>query len=279
MSPQVLEKVKTNTKPAEPSTVSLISLLQWIFATIAIITLVVISMVTAIDWATESVAGIPPLIPNSCPNYSPTFPSEGGPDCATKCGPGRRSVGTAFFNIFPASYDEKISEVAELVVNFAPDAVTYTEGSKGFMDSHISFSYYCCQTEDELSTIKTVLENVTWVPRAVNFSYATCAIDGPTMDHVSFIVMLEEESNQEMLTWVEEVEDKIAAKGVVLNSVRRNQEPYHSTLAVVSGSRYPVAKAISAINHQFPPGEWLEEKLVLTKPCGAHGNTTAGFFC
>ena len=67
---------------------------------------------------------------------SPTFPSRGGPDCASACAPGHRSVGTAFFNVFPDAYTEKISQAGAMVRQIAPNATTYTEGVNGFMDSH-----------------------------------------------------------------------------------------------------------------------------------------------
>ena len=58
---------------------------------------------------------------------------------------------------------------------------------------------------------KGVLETMEWVPRTVKMSYATCAIDGPSLDHVSFITMLDEASNAVMMRWVEEVEAAIKA--------------------------------------------------------------------
>lgn len=214
-----------------------------------------------------------------CPYFSPTFPSQGGPDCGCTCPNGTRSVGTAFFDVFPTYYTDTITAVGQLITQIAPEAVTYVEGEHGFMSSHVSFSYYCCQTEAELATIKAVLEGMTWVTRNVTFSYATCAIDGPSLDHVSFIVMLDRESNERMMQWVEEVEARIEAAGVSLNTVRRHQEPYHSTLAVVNGSRYPVRRALREINDMFPPGRWLNEPINLTKPCNAHADVEEGFYC
>jgi len=229
-----------------------------------------------------SLQGIPPLIEGTCPNYSPTWPSAGGPDCSYACPNGSRSVGTAFYNPFPPEYAEKIIEAGKLVRSIDPEHTVYTEGSGpgAFMDSHISFSYYCCHTESELSHIKSVLEKWDgWRPRSVDLSHVTCAIDGPSIEHVSFIVMLDSESNRVMMQWVAELEEHLRKAGVKIHIPRRNQEPYHTTLAVVNGSGYPTTKAIEAVNARFPPGKWLKKPMTLQKPCNAHSKTPEGFFC
>jgi len=226
--------------------------------------------------------GIPPLIEGTCPNYSPTFPSEGGPDCTFPCPNGTRSVGTAFFNPFPDEYAQKIIEAGKLVRSIDPEHTVFAEGSgaSAFMDSHVSFSYYCCHTESELSRIKSVLEKWDgWQPHSVDLSHVTCAIDGPAIDHVSFIVMLDPESNLVMMQWVTQLEEHLRNAGVQIHIPRRNQEPYHTTLAVVNGSGYPTKKAIEAINARFPPGRWLKKPMTLEKPCNAHGKVPEGFFC
>ena len=222
---------------------------------------------------------VPPLTDMACPNYSPTWPSEGGPDCMYACDNGTRSVGTAFFNVFPDDYTNKITAAGKLVLDIDPAHTIYVEGEHGFMDSHVSFSYYCCYSNSDLKVIKGVLEAHRWDPISIKLSYATCAVDGPSLEHVSFIIMLDEQSNAAMMQWVAQVEAEIRAAGIPIHVPRINQEPYHTTLAVVNGTGYPVAKAIEALNSEFPEGGWLSEPLALTKPCNAHGNTPAGFFC
>mmetsp|Transcript_15198 Transcript_15198/g.34480 ORF Transcript_15198/g.34480 Transcript_15198/m.34480 type:complete len:314 (-) Transcript_15198:15-956(-) len=227
-------------------------------------------------------ASIPPVSRLSCPNYSPTFPSLGGPDCTFPCSNGTRSVGTAFFNPFPASYAEKVIEAGKLVKSIDSGNTVYTEGSgpNAFMDSHISFSYYCCYPEDQLSELRKVLAAWDgWRPRSVSLSHVTCAIDGPALDHVSFIIMLDQESNRRMQAWVAELEAHIRAAGLPIHLPRSYQEPYHTTLAVVNGTTYPVAKAVRALNARFRPGSWFAEPINLTRPCNAHGSTPEGFFC
>jgi len=220
----------------------------------------------------------PPL---ACPNYSPAYPSRGGADCPAECVvPGTESVAAGYFNVFPASFNSRVHDVGLFIQDSGPaGATTYVEGEHGFIDSHVTFAYYCCQTEDERSRIRQVLEDWDWEQseETVGFSFATCAIDGPSIEHVSFILMLDEASNSKMARLVQRVESAIEASGVRLNVKRAEQEPFHTTLAVVNGSSYPVGKVVAALNARHPPNSW--EPITLTKPCQAHGTRPAGFFC
>ena len=125
--------------------------------------------------------------------------------------------------------------------------------------------------------IRAVLEGCQWPTIPVRFSHATCAMDGPALDHVSLILMLDAASNARVYREVERLEAAITAAGIRLNARRWEQEPYHTTLAVVNGSTYPVGAAIAAINAKFPASSW--EEVVLHRPCEAHGTSAAGFFC
>ena len=169
---------------------------------------------------------------------------------------------------------------------------------------HVSFEYFCCQTAAETATIDEVLKEMDWTPQNVTFdrvagkaaqnkwpaccslaaeytlfvlppsplTYTRAArIDNPESDgsvqHYSICLFLDEASNQRMLEWVGELEERMEEAGVVVNVKRKNQEPYHSTLAVVNGATYPVEEAIRRINELIPPGSWTgAEVLQLTKP-------------
>ena len=48
---------------------------------------------------------------------------------------------------------------------------------------------------------------------------------------------------------------------------RKDQEPFHSTLAVVDGRTFPVEEAMAKVNELLPPGSWTgTSSLTLTKP-------------
>jgi len=200
----------------------------------------------------------------ACPNYSPTFPSAGGPDCTFPCAEGLRTGGAGFQGVFPASYMQKVRQAGDLVRSLDRENTLYLDGRGSRVDSHISLSYYCCHPEVELQRIKDVVMKDWrrwWQPQRLNLSYATCAVDGPSLDHVSFIVMLDEASNRLMMDWVLRLEARIQAAGLPVHLSRRMQEPFHTTLGVVNGSAYPVRRAIEALNKHFPPGSWLADPL------------------
>lgn len=219
---------------------------------------------------------IPPLVNMACPYYSPTWPSNGGPDCPSACPDGRTSVGVAFYDVFPRHFTDKVTKAAQRVMALDAAHTTYVENDAGnaFMNSHISFAYYCCQTEEEKQAIKAVLENWDgWTPHEVKFSSVSCAMDGPTFDHVSLVINLDEPSNALMMSWVAALERKLELEGINLNVHRWQQEPFHSTLAVVNGSGYPVSQAVQRLNAEHPPGSWTSQPVKLVKPC------PKGFFC
>ena len=248
---------------------------------------VVVSLATRNQRLSSQLAMQQPIAPQldqpplACPNYSPAYPSRGGADCPAEClVPGSQSVAAGYFNVFPASFNSRVHEVGLLIQGSGPaGATTYVEGEHGFMDSHVTFGYYCCQTAEELSRIRHVLEDWDWESseETVGFSFATCAIDGPSIEHVSLILMLDAASNLKMNRLVQRVESAIEAAGVRLNVKRAEQEPFHTTLAVVNGSLYPVGEVVAALNARFPANSW--ETITLTRPCQAHGTTPAGFFC
>tara|TARA_B110001452_G_C15216480_1_gene421851 strand:+ start:1499 stop:1747 length:249 start_codon:yes stop_codon:yes gene_type:complete len=55
---------------------------------------------------------------------------------------------------------------------------------------------------------------------------------------------------------VGEVEARVRAAGVDMHVPHAQQEPFHSTLAVVSGKGFPAAAALAAIDKPIAPGTW-----------------------
>jgi hypothetical protein len=137
---------------------------------------------------------------------------------------------------------------------------------------HVSFEYFCCQTDDEKEVILDVLSGTEWEPQSIKFDKVETRIDslesdGTTVKHYSICVFLDSESNEKMMTWVGQIEDAIEDRGVKLKKRRRQQEPYHSTLVVVDGRSFPVEDAMRRINNLIKPGTWTGgETLDLTKP-------------
>jgi hypothetical protein len=130
-------------------------------------------------------------------------------------------------------------------------AATTSNGSK----LHISLNYFCCMSTAELNTVHTVLQSVQWVPFTVAFSEPGWRVDNPA-DHYSLIVFLDEASEALMQNWVSSLEKLITGAGGVLSSTRREQQPFHCTLAVVNGSTFPLMTGLEAVNAAIRPHEW-----------------------
>lgn len=121
--------------------------------------------------------------------------------------------------------------------------------------------------------MRSVLAGLEWEPQEISFDRAETRIDNPPEDggvptHYSICVFLDEESQRAMLEWVGKVEDAMREAGYSVNVPRKEQEPFHSTLAVVDGASFPAEEAMARVNELVPPGSWTGEgvKLTLTKP-------------
>jgi len=252
------------------------------------------------DAGLPSSSSIPPLdSTKSCPNYSPVYPSEGGPDCPVKCSPGRRSASSVFHYLRQIANDDDdddgdaalaaantaallsslgrvLSEAGGVIQSYDPNATVYNES-----ELHVSFGYYCCQTDNELSLIKSVLDRIDWAsaPLDATFAYVTCAVDGPRDDHVSLILMFDQESNERWMERVERVEDMIeeeaaaredddAFRQPILQLRRPRQEPFHSTLASINGTTYPVAEVVKVLNERFASkgNGWTNLPISISRP-------------
>ena len=85
--------------------------------------------------------------------------------------------------------------------------------------------------------------------------------------YTSVIVLMDAEANALMEAFAADLEAAIEAAGVRLQAKRRGQQPFHSTLAVVNGTTFPLEEAVAAINQLVPPGSWTgESPLQLTAP-------------
>ncbi|GMH95882.1 hypothetical protein TrST_g3400 [Triparma strigata] len=207
---------------------------------------------------------------------SETYPSAGGADCPTKCEEGKKCANAIYHvgaddemqnTVGAENFLANMKLAGEVVTSF-DSSVEPEFGTK----VHVSFEYWCCYTDEELKTIKKVLDDWEWDPQDVTYDRAEVRIDNPnsdgTISHYSICIFLDEESNKRMMEYVGSIEAQIEAAGVKINNPREKQEPYHSTLAVVDGRNFPVEEALKKINKLIAPGTWTgtETKLTLTKP-------------
>ena len=161
--------------------------------------------------------------------------------------------------------------------------------SDGGLHLHLHLQYLCCQTADDVRKIAEVYRTFQFPRLNISFDRAVCRTDfddGAAGMHASLIVLLDQDSNSRLQTFVAGIEDAIAAAGVNLTIRRRQQQPFHAMLgsvhtprpatppAAYRGSLYPVADALADINAQIRPGTWDTEPVIvqdatLNAPTGA----------
>lgn len=204
-------------------------------------------------------------------SMSEAFPSAGGADCPFLCeNPATMSshglrYDLGYIKSAPAvAFDEQMKKAGEILLEYGDASITYGSGL------HMSLNYFCCYSDADFAVIDEVIHEMEWPAINVTFDYPVWRIDSDyeAADHYSAIVMLDEPSQAAMGGLVREVEDKIRARGVDVHVPRDQQEPFHSTLAVVSGKAYPSATGINAVNAAIEPGSgaWTKGLGPITLP-------------
>ena len=207
-------------------------------------------------------------------SMSEAFPSAGGADCAYPCAASDLACDTTTYRL------GEIRSPAAAAFAAAMDAAGKIVESLGHatvergLHLHMSLNYLCCYSAQDLETIHGVLNGLQWPPLNVSFDRPVWRINGhgtgtPTIentDHMSMIVLLDRPSQRVMQAFVEDVEARIRAAGIDVHVPRAAQEPFHSTLAVVSGAAYPAAAALKAVNAAVPPGSWNAQGAITLPP-------------
>ena len=207
----------------------------------------------------------------SCPScsvgMSEAFPSAGGADCAYECNAGGATGLGCFDTTFRLgempptdallALKDSMTAADEAILKFGHKDVTVTPLSRG-TSIHISFNYFCCYSAEDKAVINSVLAKHKWPEVEVTFDQPTIRIDSDAehIEHYSVILLLDDASQLKLAEVMEGVEGAIRAAGVDVHVPRSQQEPFHSTLAVVPGRDFAAVAALEAVNVAVPPGTW-----------------------
>lgn len=190
-------------------------------------------------------------------SVSEAFPSAGGADCYYECSSGLSCHGNKYnLGLIESAeayrFDANMKRAGEILKEFGD--IDTESGSQ----LHMTLNYFCCYSDEDWTTMASVLNGISWPALNVTFDQPLWRIDSGALDadHYSLIVMLDQHSQEIMSNFVLEVESKIRQAGVDIHVPRADQEPFHSTLAVASGSSYPCMAALQEVNKQIPPGSW-----------------------
>jgi len=110
---------------------------------------------------------------------------------------------------------------------------------------HMTLAYICCLTLDQQLALEIYLTQFEWETVNVTFSHVICNND--SIDHLSFIVVVDELSQQKLGNFVLRIEKMLESYGVPIYRPRSEMEPFHSTLGVVRKS-YPIDVVLNKIN-------------------------------
>ena len=202
-----------------------------------------------------------------CSHYSPAYPSAGGPGCSPKCtGRTNSSYGAAFHNDthkWPKDLVHNMHLAVSILKKYGAPTSLNTEGRHYL---HVAFDYYCCYTPEEAIKIGQFLNTYVWKPHEVWFDQMVCAIHG-TGGKVSIVLMLDENSQKDMLQWALDNERDLEVKtGVRKHIPHTHLQGFHMTLATVNQNVFPVQPAVEEINKMIPPGTWHSSPITLLRP-------------
>ena len=204
------------------------------------------------------------IVEAKCPHYSPAYPSAGGPGCSPKCtGRTNSSYYTDFHDCWPEVLVHNMHLAATILKKYGTPTSLNTEGSRYL---HVTFDYYCCYTPEEAIKIGTFLNTYVWKPHEIWFDQMVCAVHA-TGDMVSIVLMLDENSQRDMLQWALENERELEVQtGVHKHIPHTHLQGFHMTLATVNQSVFPVQLAVKEINKMVPPGTWHSSPITLLRP-------------
>ena len=206
-----------------------------------------------------------------CRDYSPAYPSAGGPGCRLKCdvasnGRKKYSFGPTYYHStqkWPNDLIENMHLAASILKKFGSPRSLDTE-RKAYL--HLTFDYYCCYAKDEVVRIKQFFDSYVWKPHEVWFDKMVCAIHRHG-DLVSIVLMADERSQKSLLQWALAHEHDLEVQTGIRKHIPHTElQGFHMTLATVNQSEFPVKPALDEINTAITPGSWHRMPIILGRP-------------
>lgn len=205
-----------------------------------------------------------------CVEYSPAYPSAGGGGCSPRCIPKGNEKNSSYNVIFynhthnwPKELIQNMHKAGDILKKYGPLNSLDTERS---VYLHITFDYFCCYSPSEGAKIGAFVDAYKWTPREVWFDKLVCAIHS-TGDMVSLVLMLDEESQKELLSHALESEKVFEqSTGLKKHIPHTKFQEFHMTLATVNQSLFPVRAAIDEINRIIPPHTWHSSPVIVHRP-------------
>ena len=205
-----------------------------------------------------------------CLEYSPAYPSAGGPGCSPKCKSSGKTRNSSYgavylsrYNKWPMELRNNMHLAGEILKKYGPLNSLDTE-RKIYL--HVAVDYFCCYSPDEGTRIGDFIKSYEWESQEVSFDRLVCAIHS-TKGMVSLVLLLDADSQARMLKYVLGMESKFEqTTGIKKHIPHTKLQEFHMTLATVNQTLFSVQPALEEINRTIPPGTWSSKPVVLHKP-------------
>ena len=205
-----------------------------------------------------------------CHQYSPAYPSAGGPGCSPKCVSNNNqknsSYSAGFHNSthkWPNKLIRNMHKAASILKEHGP---VHSLDTERYIYLHISFDYFCCYSVQEGARIGEFIQSYILTPHSAHFDKMECAIHSHG-DMVSIVLVFDEKSQANLLDWVLQFEHDMEVQTGIPQHVPHTQlQEFHMTLGTVNQSVFSVQAALEEINRVIPPGTWHSEPVILHTP-------------
>jgi 2'-5' RNA ligase len=159
---------------------------------------------------------------------------------------------------FVKTFQSASRELVERVHASIPDAKV-----KKQKRMHMSLSYLCCLTADEVKVARPTIEE--WIAETrfdffVRFGEIQCWYERP--NSVTTIVLVDPPSQRVLMKLNNEINDRLRSEGVPIVVPREDQMPFHSTLAgIYFGESSESYNPLNNISSQLPVIHAIVQKL------------------
>ena len=196
------------------------------------------------------------ILSTDCHEYSPAYPSLGGPGYSPKC-VGKQNLsqyGVVYYNSthrWPSDLLNNMHPAGEILKKYGPVDTFITE-RKSYL--HVALDYFCCYSPEEAMKIGEFVNNYDWRPHEVRFDRLVCAIHR-TGGMVSLVLMVDDDSQARLLQYaLNSVKEFEHSTGIRKHIPHTKLQGFHMTLAKVNQSLFPVRPAVDEINEVITQG-------------------------
>eukprot|EP01084_Bolivina_argentea_P185717 320233_1 len=203
----------------------------------------------------------------NCQYYHPQYPFRGGGACSQSCLNDYYASPPLNIKVteFPLSFSDEFRMNYETAGNILADTNLEIGAGPQYTidyhpsDMHMTLDYFCCYSPLEIQTIDGLAQHFEWPPIEVTIDKLICTKNDYT-DGVELMLMLDSESQKQLLSIVEQFESEMSKSGLIVNVPRSENIGFHITLAHVDQSVFEVNRYVDEINQKI---KWSSNSMIM----------------